>query len=140
MNKTILLLCFSMLSVILPAQTARITVRVQGIQQIKGNMSIAIYDNADDFPDNTQFLLGKRIAVQSEVVEYVFDDIPLGTYAIAVYHDKDMDGELNANWFGIPKEPYGFSNNVTGKMGPPDFEDASFILREDIKFNINLKE
>ena len=27
---------------------------------------------------------------------------------------------------GIPKEGYGFSNNVTGLMGPPSFSKASF--------------
>ncbi|MFM7430954.1 MAG: DUF2141 domain-containing protein [Flammeovirgaceae bacterium] len=29
---------------------------------------------------------------------------------------------------GIPKEGYGFSNNVMGTMGPPSFEKAKFKL------------
>ena len=43
--------------------------------------------------------------------------------------------------FGVPKEPYGFSNNKYGKFGPPDFEDISFDVKEDASTSliINLK-
>ena len=140
MNKTILLFCLSIFSTVLLAQTASITVKVEGIQEVSGNMSVAIYNNADDFPDNDKVLFGERIPVQLETFEYVFKDIPFGTYAIAVYHDLDEDSELTKSWIGIPKEPYGFSNNVEGGMGPPDFEDASFELKQDMEISINLKE
>ena len=31
---------------------------------------------------------------------------------------------------GIPKEPYGFSNNARSKWGPPKYEAARFDLQE----------
>jgi uncharacterized protein (DUF2141 family) len=45
------------------------------------------------------------------------------------------------NFLGIPKEPYGFSKNKFGKFGPPDFEDASFEVKENnpISLTINLE-
>jgi uncharacterized protein (DUF2141 family) len=38
---------------------------------------------------------------------------------------------MDTKLFGIPKEPYGFSNNAKGFMGPPSFEDAKFVLDHD---------
>ena len=33
-----------------------------------------------------------------------FEDIRAGTYALAVIHDENMDGKLNADWRGVPTE------------------------------------
>lgn len=55
-----------------------------------------------------------------------FEDIPPGTYAMAVVHDENMNGKLDANWIGVPTEGYGFSNNAKALLGPPSFSAASF--------------
>jgi uncharacterized protein (DUF2141 family) len=55
-----------------------------------------------------------------------FEDIPPGTYAMAVVHDENMNGKLDTNWAGVPTEGYGFSNNAKGVLGAPSFEAASF--------------
>ena len=68
-------------------------------------------------------------------------DIPAGTYAIAVIQDKNSDGEHNTNLFGSPTEPYGFSNNVYGRFGPPDFEDVSIVIENGkiLSITVNLE-
>ena len=38
---------------------------------------------------------------------------------------------------GMPKESYGFSNNV-GRFGQPDYKDASFTVKENTTSDINL--
>jgi uncharacterized protein (DUF2141 family) len=55
-----------------------------------------------------------------------FEDIPPGTYAMAVIHDENMNGKLDTNRLGIPREGYGFSNDAKGWLGPPSFSAASF--------------
>ena len=55
-----------------------------------------------------------------------FADIPPGTYALAVIHDENMDGKLEANWVGAPTEGYGFSNDAKALMIAPSFDAASF--------------
>jgi uncharacterized protein (DUF2141 family) len=55
-----------------------------------------------------------------------FADIPPGTYALAVFHDENMNGQLDTNRLGIPTEGYGFSNDVKGVFGAPAFSAASF--------------
>jgi uncharacterized protein (DUF2141 family) len=55
-----------------------------------------------------------------------FEDIPPGTYAIAVVHDENMNGKLDANRLGIPSEGYGFSNGARALLSAPSFSAASF--------------
>jgi uncharacterized protein (DUF2141 family) len=55
-----------------------------------------------------------------------FEDIPPGTYALAVIHDENMNGKLDTNMLGIPTEGYGFSNNAKALLGTPSFSAASF--------------
>ncbi|MNJ30385.1 hypothetical protein D3C77_249830 [compost metagenome] len=42
------------------------------------------------------------------------------------FHDVNGDGELNVNPFGVPTEPYAFSNNAVGDMGPAKWDRARF--------------
>jgi uncharacterized protein (DUF2141 family) len=37
-----------------------------------------------------------------------------------------MNGKLDTNWLGIPKEGYGFSNDVKDLLSSPPFSAASF--------------
>jgi uncharacterized protein (DUF2141 family) len=67
-----------------------------------------------------------------------FLDIPPGTYALAVIHDENMDGELRTNWLGVPKEGYGFSNDAKASMSAPSFEAASFTY-DGQKLDLTIK-
>lgn len=55
-----------------------------------------------------------------------FADIPPGKYALAVIHDENMNGKLDANRLGIPTEGYGFSNDAAALLSAPSFRAASF--------------
>ena len=44
------------------------------------------------------------------------------------FHDVNGDGEMNTNPFGMPIEPYAFSNNAVGNMGPARWEQARFTV------------
>ena len=70
------------------------------------------------------------IKVRDREARCDFEDIPPGRYALAVIHDENMNGKLDANWLGVPKEGYGFSNDAKGLMGAPSFDAASFRYRE----------
>ena len=50
--------------------------------------------------------------------------------AIAVFQDLDGNGTLSKNQIGIPTEPYGFSNNARGLLGPPSFRQAVFTISD----------
>lgn len=139
MKRTLLISLILLISSIILGQ-ATITLKVEGMQEVKGDMSVALYDNADDFPGKENYFFAEDVSVESLDFTFTFKDIPHGTYAIAIYHDVDKNGEMNKNWMGIPKEPYGFSNNVMGRMGPPDFEDAGFEVKGNLEIVIQLKD
>jgi uncharacterized protein (DUF2141 family) len=41
-----------------------------------------------------------------------------------------MNGKLDKNFVGAPKEGYGASNNPRKRMGPPPFDEARFSLNQ----------
>ena len=52
-----------------------------------------------------------------------------GIYAVAVFHDENLNDIFDQGIFGIPLENYGFSNDARGFFSAPDFEDAKFQVR-----------
>ncbi len=60
-----------------------------------------------------------------------FRALPPGIYAARVFHDVDGNGRLNTNPFGRPIEPYAFSNNARGNMGPAAWDRAKFPVAGD---------
>jgi len=69
-----------------------------------------------------------QVKAVGSVVTVTFRDVAPGTYAIKAFHDVDANGKLDTNFMGIPKEPYGFSNDAMGTFGPPTFQQASFAV------------
>jgi uncharacterized protein (DUF2141 family) len=62
---------------------------------------------------------------------FVLDNIPEGTYAVAIFQDNNDNGKLDENIFGAPKEPFGFSNNIVPKFSAPEFEECKFLFSTD---------
>lgn len=103
-----------------------LTVEIKGINSIKGDIRVALYNSQHDFPSGT-FFKGAIKKVDGTSVQVIFEDVPHGKYALSVFQDENENGKLDTGLFGIPKEPYGFSNDVMGTFGPPSFEDATVI-------------
>ena len=65
--------------------------------------------------------------------------VPAGDYAVKSFHDVNGDGRMNTNPFGMPTEPYAFSNNARGNMGPATWDQARFSVEGDTAQTISLK-
>ncbi len=68
-----------------------------------------------------------------------FTGLPTGNYAIAILHDENDDMKMNTNFLGLPKEGYGFSNNVMGAFGPPGYNKANFNYTAGTATAISIK-
>ncbi|MBE0622978.1 MAG: DUF2141 domain-containing protein [Burkholderiales bacterium] len=105
-----------------------IHVKILNIRNSTGTVACALFESPKGFP--TEYLLSATnvmiIKIRKTQARCDFEDIPPGTYAMAVIHDENMNGKLDTNWIGIPTEGYGFSNDATGVFGAPSFSDASF--------------
>ncbi len=119
-------------------KTCDLTVRIDNIHEVKGEMQLGLYNNAGDFPKkDKQYKLVIR-KVTDKVFLYTFHGLPAGEYALAVFQDVNTDGKINRNLVGIPKEPYGFSNNIKPRLSAPPFEKTKFLLDADKTVNITL--
>ena len=58
----------------------------------------------------------------------MFSNLAPGRYAAIAFHDENGNGKLDKNFLGVPTEPYGFSNNVQGFLGPPTFDAAALDI------------
>ena len=65
--------------------------------------------------------------------------LPNGEYAISLFVDFNGNKKIDKNFFGIPKEQYGFSNNVMGRMSAPTFDQAKFMVTGPTTQNIKLR-
>ena len=65
--------------------------------------------------------------------------IPHGEYAISLFVDSNGNKKIDKNFLGIPKEQYGFSNNVMGRMSAPTFDQAKFLVAGPTTQNIKLR-
>ena len=130
----------------LPVNASELRITVQGIRSKHGTILIGLYDSLEsftraiEFSDKEGFLndpnrvaavaLRANAAMKSEVV---LTNLDPGQYAIILFHDENGNGKLDTNALGIPTEPYGFSNNVQGFLGPPAFKKAIMQVEADDK-------
>ena len=68
-----------------------------------------------------------------------FEGLPPGDYALRAFHDVNGDGQMNANPFGMPTEPFAFSNNAVGNMGPASWDRARFAVSGETRQTITLR-
>ena len=140
--KSFLILIISLISYLKSfGQETKQWVRVTNLQDVKGTLYIGWYNEPEDFRINDKAIFREEIDVNNlSEVTVPFENIPIGNYAIAVFLDEDDDYELDRNLFGIPKEKYGFSNNVLPAMRPATFEESVFALSNEQKVvSIKLK-
>lgn len=109
--------------------TGTLVVHVAGLTGNDGTVRIEL-DTAQSYGSAGNARLGE-LPIQNRTARWTLSDVPHGTYAVALYHDQNGNDELDTNFLGRPQEPYGFSNNARGTMGPPDFEEAAFTLSSD---------
>lgn len=120
---------------------AGIHVKILDIRNSDGAVACALFEAPEGFPAKflkfaTNIMM---IKIQDTQARCDFLDIPPGTYALAVIHDENMNGELDTNWLGIPEEGYGFSSDAEASMSAPSFEAASFPYDgQDLNLTITL--
>lgn len=140
MNLFKILFTALMLSISIYGQGNWIKVKIIGIEEIKGQMAIALFNSSDNFPEQKGDNPHAFVEINSDSVEHTFYDIADGVYAIAVYHDANSNGEMDKNFLGIPTEDYVFSNYASGSFGPPEFEEAVFKFEDTLIITLDINK
>lgn len=113
-----------------------LTITVTGVTSSEGNISIGLYTSDEGFLKPDKIYKGVFVKSLKGTTKGVFENLPSDTYAIAVFHDENSNEELDTNFFGIPKEPLGFSIGKLKTFGPPSFEECSFSLNENMEMSV----
>lgn len=122
--------------------TTTLTVAVNGIKHQKGELCIGIYSNEKGFPLSTKNVVKSACKqITGSSIKQQFTGLKPGNYAVAVVDDQNGDRKLNRDFFGIPKEGFGISNNPTVSIttGTPKFSKARFSLLKNTTVNIDMK-
>ncbi|MDB5432165.1 MAG: hypothetical protein JWP35_3281 [Caulobacter sp.] len=109
-------------------QTASLTLTFDGIKTPTGALMVALYDSQAGY-ESGKAARQEMIVVTGESATRTLQGLAPGTYAVKLFHDVNGDGRMNANPFGMPTEPYAFSNDAKGSMGPAKWDAASFTLQ-----------
>lgn len=102
---------------------AKLTLTVTGIKEHKGALMVAVYDQAG-YDGDKQVAAG-MVPVSADTATTTFE-LPVGQYGIKLFHDVDGDGKMGTNPFGMPTEPFAFSNNAPAQFGPAKWDAAKF--------------
>jgi uncharacterized protein (DUF2141 family) len=128
-------------------QNALLTVEVSGFADSDGQATIMLLDSKqafeamdmrherDKWKKDYRDLADVKIrgAGKSRSVKHEFDDLKPGQYVVFVIHDRNLNGKLDANPIGVPREPFGMSNNFRPQLLPvpqrPSWEKLTFAVK-----------
>jgi uncharacterized protein (DUF2141 family) len=82
----------------------------------------------------------ERVEVGERSAAWRIEALAQGDYAVRVFLDQNGNEALDRTRNGVPREPFGFSNNVLRRLGPPRLEAAAFAFAAaEQKISIQLR-
>jgi uncharacterized protein (DUF2141 family) len=110
------------------AHAGDLVVRITGLQAPLGQVGCALFASANGFPmDNAGARLGWQ-AADARGVTCRYANLPAGTYALSIGHDRNGNRRVDTNFLGMPTEQWAVSNNVRPSLRPPRFDEAAFRI------------
>lgn len=109
-----------------------LVIQVTGLESGCGAVRYALYDSPKHFPTRNGQIVKGAVSVSQSGTTIVIKGLKPGIYAVAAYHDENLNNKFDQGIFGIPLESYGFSNDVRGFFSAPDFDDAKFRVQAPV--------
>ncbi len=122
----------------LPAESAELVVKVEGVRSAQGLVRLALYDKAEGFAERGREITAGAVTAANGQVVYRFHELAPGIYAVTLYHDENANDKFDFTWIGLPDEGYGFSNGAKALLSAPAFEDAAIAV-DDGNNDISIK-
>jgi uncharacterized protein (DUF2141 family) len=110
------------------AEAARLIVTIEGLRSAQGYVYVALYSQAERFPDGEGADRYVRVRAATRPITVVFDRLGPGRYAVGAYHDENANGRLDTTLLGYPDEGYALSNGIRAVTTRPRFQDAAFAI------------
>ena len=99
-------------------------IHVTGFRNNTGTAGTLVFASPAGWPDK----IAKTIAhdgfpIANRQAQLAFQ-LPAGRYAVVVIHDENSNMKLDRNFFGVPREGFGFSHNPRISFSAPSFQSA----------------
>ena len=104
---------------------ATLEIAIEGVRSARGLLQLCLTAAPRHFPACGDDPAARKRSVPASERRLSFDDLPPGTYALAIIHDENANSKLDT-FAGIPKEGFGFSRNPVVRFGPPSFAQVRF--------------
>jgi uncharacterized protein (DUF2141 family) len=108
---------------------ASLSVSFTGIEEKEGAVMAVLFNSEDAYNGKGAPVRQMMIKADTAEVSTLLEGLAPGRYAIKSFHDIDGDTKMGTNPFGMPTEPFAFSNNAVGNMGPAKWADAAFEVK-----------
>ena len=115
-------------------------INVDNVRTSNGTLLLQVMQGEVQFKGEQEPVLSLSEPAKEGTITFVTKDLPPGEYAVRVMHDENDNFKLDANFMGIPKEPWGFSNNAKGRFGPPGWDAVRFTVPDMTVVNITLNK
>lgn len=119
--------------------TSGLTIRVVGLESERGRVAIALFASELNYEREADPFREAFVEISNRRCEWEVGPIPAGEYAVLLYHDLNGNQKLDKNFFGIPREPYGISNNPKPRFGTPEYTRARFEVAGPTVIEVKLQ-
>ena len=134
----LLFLFISLFNLSSNAEKFDLKITVTNVKTQKGSVEIGIFNDEKSFlVKGKEYKTGSKV-VTNDTIVFILKDLTKDDYAISLYQDINSDKKCNLNFFGIPVEPYGFSNNFKPKLSKPSFNDCKIEVNNNSSIMIKL--
>lgn len=118
-------------------QPVALTVKVETAADT-GKVMLVLYDSEAAYEGGAP-VRAVELDIAAGQNEAVIEGLKTGSYGIKAFHDVNGNGKMDTNPFGMPVEPYAFSNNAVGNMGPAKWDRARFDVSGPASQTLNLR-
>ena len=108
------------------AAAMELEISVVGLRNTKGNILVVLYRDAETFLEK-DFFRALVIPASGQPPTGAIRELPEGEYAIVILHDENSNNKMDKRFF-LPREGFGFSNNVKVRARAPSFGDTKFTV------------
>ena len=119
-------------------ETVDLEIMVTNINTLEGTIEMGIFNTPKTFLRKGKEYKTYSQKATNDTIIFFLHGLIKDNYAVSIYHDTNSDKECNLSFFGIPKEPYGFSRNYKPILSKPSFDDCKINAYQDMSIVIKL--
>ncbi|NLM00575.1 MAG: DUF2141 domain-containing protein [Treponema sp.] len=102
-----------------------LTIKIQNVIVNDGTIYVSVFYSEQGFKNKKADMVFP-IDPTNSIIHHKLT-LAKGEYGISIHQDVNGNEEMDYGLFGIPKEPYGFSN-MKGKVPPKNFDTLKIIM------------